>query len=98
MDLHSGDQAKADPLTPAPQHLWDTLARERWSLTPLLQELGKQHQNYGVQECLFKQFGDTLIKLMEELLGGDFTDVLRAAWLEVFVEISRKMRPVEHDH
>jgi len=60
-------------------------------LTEILVELGQKHVRYGVKYEMFPVMGDALLHTLNECLGDDFTDEIREAWKETYVEISTDM-------
>ena len=59
---------------------------------PLVQDLGKQHEHYGVKDEHFEFFGATLMKVLQQVLGREFNAYMRDAWSAVYVEITRIMK------
>jgi len=60
-------------------------------LTEIMLELGSKHQRYGVKPEMFKVMGDSLIKMLEVVLGDKFDASTRTAWLETYAELSQDM-------
>jgi hemoglobin-like flavoprotein len=60
-------------------------------LTPILEELGMRHVNYGVRDEHYPAVGRTLLKSLETVAGHAWNASLEAAWSEAFEEISRRM-------
>jgi hemoglobin-like flavoprotein len=61
-------------------------------VTPLLQDLGRQHGRYGVRDEHFEGFGAALIEVVSELLGSEFDAAIRQSWIEVYEEITGRMK------
>lgn len=53
-------------------------------LVPVLQNLGKRHGGYGVQDAHYDTVGTALIKTLGQGLGQDFTADVKAAWVNVY--------------
>ena len=61
-------------------------------VTPLLQDLGRQHSRYGVTDEHFEGFGAALIEVVSELLGSEFDSAIRQSWIEVYGVITGMMK------
>ena len=61
-------------------------------IVPALQSLGRNHVEYGVQDAHYATVGDALIWMSAQMLGDQFTDEVRSAWLETYDLISTVMR------
>ena len=64
------------------------------SLIPMLEELGRRHQSYGVQDAHYDTVGAALLWTLERGLGHAWTDEAEAAWTEVFGVLAGAMRSV----
>lgn len=53
-------------------------------LIPVLQNLGKRHGGYGVQDSHYDTVGSALLKTLGQGLGSDFTAEVKAAWTNVY--------------
>ncbi|HTF97009.1 MAG TPA: globin family protein [Cellvibrio sp.] len=53
-------------------------------LVPVLQNLGKRHGGYGVQDSHYDTVGAALLKTLGQGLGNEFTQEVRAAWASVY--------------
>lgn len=53
-------------------------------LIPVLQNLGKRHGGYGVQDSHYDTVGAALLKTLGQGLGSDFTADVKAAWVNVY--------------
>lgn len=53
-------------------------------LVPVLQNLGKRHGGYGVQDSHYDTVGAALLKTLGQGLGNEFTQEVRAAWANVY--------------
>jgi hemoglobin-like flavoprotein len=54
------------------------------TLVPILQNLGKRHGSYGVQDAHYQIVGDALLLTLEQGLGSAFTPQVKHAWTEVY--------------
>jgi methyl-accepting chemotaxis protein len=54
------------------------------TLVPILQNLGKRHVGYGVQDAHYTTVGGALLKTLSQGLGKDFTKPVEAAWTTVY--------------
>ena len=61
-------------------------------IVPTLQNLGRDHAGYGVQDAHYATVGEALIWTLTQLLGDRFTEEVRDAWLETYNLLSRVMR------
>ena len=62
-------------------------------LTEILLELGAKHKRYGVNSHMFAVMGQALLQMLEQILSPqDFTAATKAAWEEVYEEISWCMK------
>ena len=53
-------------------------------LIPVLQNLGKRHGGYGVQDSHYDTVASALLKTLGQGLGSDFTAEVKAAWVNVY--------------
>lgn len=61
-------------------------------LIPVLQNLGKRHGGYGVQDSHYDTVAAALIKTLEQGLGDDFTPETKGAWVEVYSVMADVMK------
>jgi len=54
------------------------------SLVPVLQQLGRNHCNYGITEDMYPKVGEALLWTLNEGLGADFTPAVKEAWAAVY--------------
>jgi hemoglobin-like flavoprotein len=59
---------------------------------PVLDRLGDRHRGYGVLPEYYDVVGAVLIETLQEILGDEFTDDVRVAWVAAFQLISTIMR------
>lgn len=60
-------------------------------LSEIMLELGAKHKRYGVKAEMFGFMGESLVLMLEKLLGDDFTDATRDAWNETYSELAQDM-------
>lgn len=60
-------------------------------LVPVLQDLGRRHVSYGVEEAHYRTVGAALLKTLEQGLGPEFTPRVRDAWTEVYAVMANVM-------
>ena len=53
-------------------------------LVPVLQNLGKRHGGYGVEDSHYDTVGSALLKTLGQGLGSDFTAEVKNAWTNVY--------------
>jgi hemoglobin-like flavoprotein len=53
-------------------------------LIPVVEDLGRRHVNYGVEEHHYDTVGNALLWTLEKGLGDAFTPDVRAAWATVY--------------
>lgn len=53
-------------------------------LIPVVEDLGRRHANYGVEEHHYDTVGNALLWTLEKGLGDAFTPDVRAAWATVY--------------
>lgn len=61
------------------------------ALVPVLQDLGRRHVGYGVEEAHYHTVGTALLSTLEQGLGAGFTPRVRDAWSEVYALIANVM-------
>jgi hemoglobin-like flavoprotein len=61
------------------------------TLVPVLQSMGARHVGYGVKTAHYATVEGALLKTLEQGLGADFTEEVRAAWVEVLGVMSSVM-------
>jgi hemoglobin-like flavoprotein len=57
-----------------------------------IQEMGRRHVGYGVQDAHYSVVGQALLDTLAKGLGDDFTTEVRAAWSETFDLIATTMK------
>ena len=66
-------------------------------LIPVLQELGRRHVRYGVEERHYASVGAALIKTLEQGLGAAFTEPIQSAWTAAYTFISTTMQKASRE-
>lgn len=61
-------------------------------LVPVLQNLGKRHGGYGVQDAHYDSVANALIKTLGQGLGDDFTAETKSAWVSVYTVMADVMK------
>jgi hemoglobin-like flavoprotein len=63
------------------------------TLVPILQQLGQRHETYGVLPAHYATVGAALLKTLGQGLGGEFTDEVEQAWIDVYGVMVGVMSP-----
>ncbi len=61
-------------------------------LIPVLQNLGKRHGGYGVQDSHYDTVGAALLKTLGQGLGNEFTQDVKNAWTNVYGVMAHVMK------
>lgn len=61
-------------------------------LVPVLQNLGKRHGGYGVQDSHYDTVGAALLKTLGQGLGNEFTQDVKAAWTNAYSVMADVMK------
>ena len=61
-------------------------------LVPVVQDLGRRHGGYGVQEAHYGSVGSALLWTLEQGLGDDLTDDVNIAWTETDMLLAGVMK------
>ena len=61
------------------------------AILPAVQELGRRHRHYGVEEAHYAVVGETLLYTLKQGLGDEFTDDVRGAWAEAYGVLAAAM-------
>ncbi|WP_108879528.1 globin domain-containing protein [Anderseniella sp. Alg231-50] len=67
------------------------------TIVPVLQELGRKHLTYGVEDRHYDSVGSALLWTLGQGLGEGFTDQARAAWTVAYALVSGPMRQAVAD-
>lgn len=58
----------------------------------ILAQVGKRHKDFGVEPAYFPHMGEALVYSLEQVLGeSHFSAAHKAAWMEVYEEISSEI-------
>lgn len=61
-------------------------------MVPILQDMGKRHKGYGVQDHHYATVGAALLWTLETGLGPAFTPEVKGAWTEAYTLIATTMQ------
>lgn len=61
-------------------------------ITPKLEELGRSHVRYGVEDHHYDSVASALLWALQQGLGDVFTDDVRDAWIYTYTRIAAPMR------
>ena len=61
-------------------------------LMPVLEDLGRRHVRYGVQDHHYDQVGAALLWTLAETLGREFCGALQEAWTAAYQLIATTMQ------
>jgi hemoglobin-like flavoprotein len=62
------------------------------TITPAVQELGRRHAGYGVQEASYATVGTALLWTLRQALGAQFTPAVETAWAEAYTLLADVMK------
>ena len=60
-------------------------------IVPAVQDLGRRHVSYGVQQAHYKPVGEALIWTLEQGLGAAFTEQVKDAWVAAYTTLATVM-------
>jgi len=61
-------------------------------LVSVMKDLGHRHGGYGVEELHYGSFVSTLLWVLKQELGDDFTDDVKTAWTEMYMLLAGVMK------
>ena len=61
-------------------------------IIPVIQESGRRHVHFGVKDKDYDTVGEALLWALDESLGDNFTEDVKAAWLEVYTLLANTMK------
>lgn len=61
-------------------------------MVPTLQDMGRRHKGYGVQDKHYDTVGAALLWTLEAGLGPAFTPAVKTAWTEAYTVIATVMK------
>ncbi len=67
------------------------------AIVPAVQELGKRHVGYGVEDKDYDTVGAALLWTLETGLGDDFTPEVKEAWATVYGVLADTMKAAAKD-
>lgn len=67
--------------------------RDIGSMVPAIQELGRKHVGYGVNESDYATVGAALLWTLEQGLGAGFTPEVKDSWAAAYKLLSTTMLP-----
>lgn len=62
------------------------------TIVPAVQDLGRRHVRYGVEDAHYDVVGSALLETLAKGLGDDFTPEVRDAWTETYVLVAGVMK------
>lgn len=65
--------------------------RQPEKLVPVLKSMGERHQAYGAEAAHYKAVNDTLLEVMEQYAGAEWTDEVNDAWTSALNLIAETM-------
>jgi len=66
------------------------------AIVPQVQELGRRHAGYGVEDAHYDIVGEALIWTLDQGLGAAFTSNVRKAWIEAYGMLAEAMIAAAH--
>jgi len=66
--------------------------QELSELVPVVQDLGRRHAAYGVEDEHYEIVAEALLWTLDQGLGPDFTPDVKAAWVSVYTTLAVTMR------
>ena len=67
------------------------------AILPAVQDLGRRHNDYDVTPEHYDYVGEALIFALGKGLGDDFTDEVKAAWVETYTTLASVMIAAQKD-
>lgn len=62
------------------------------ALLPILTQLAKRHQGYGVRDEHYDKVGEALLWTLEKGLGEAFTPEVKKAWADLYGQVASTMK------
>jgi hemoglobin-like flavoprotein len=62
------------------------------TLGGMLENLGRRHRGYGVQDHHYDKVAEALLWTLEQGLGDDFTPDVRTAWIALYGAVATAMK------
>lgn len=60
-------------------------------ILPALREMGERHVEYGVKDADYDAVRESLLWMLEQVLGEGFTPAVSDAWAVCYAELAQKM-------
>lgn len=60
-------------------------------IVPIVEEMGRRHDDYGVEPVHYEIVADALLWTLQQTLGDVFTDETREAWAETYWTLASVM-------
>jgi hemoglobin-like flavoprotein len=61
------------------------------AILPALREMGERHVTYGVKDADYDAVGESLLWMLEQVLGEGYTPTVRDAWAKCYGELASRM-------
>jgi hemoglobin-like flavoprotein len=61
------------------------------TILPVVEDLGRRHDAYGVKPQHYDRVGETLIWTLDRMLGETFTSDVRQAWIAAYTTLAEVM-------
>jgi hemoglobin-like flavoprotein len=68
------------------------------TIVPAVEELGRRHLDYGVEEEMYDTVGEALLWTLSEGLGEDFTPEVEEAWTATYTTLAEVMKAASYAH
>ena len=66
-------------------------------LVPAVQNLGRRHSNYGVNDEHYTTAGQAFLWTLEKCLGEKFTNEVHEAWVATYILLANTMKEAQHE-
>jgi hemoglobin-like flavoprotein len=66
------------------------------TIGPAVEELGRRHLDYGVEEGKYDTVGEALLWTLSKGLGDDFTPDVEEAWTETYTTLANVMKAASY--
>jgi hemoglobin-like flavoprotein len=68
------------------------------TIVPAVEELGRRHLDYGVEEEMYDAVGEALLWTLSKGLGEAFTAEVKQAWTETYTTLADVMKSASYSH
>ena len=89
--LFKGDMKEQGRKLTATLNLAVTSLTKLETILPAVQELGRKHVGYGVEDSMYDTVGAALLDTLDKGLGDDFTPEVKEAWTETYTTLATVM-------